>query len=156
VKKNIDITISEIDSGKEKRLEEIYGTYSKHIIKSQKQHSRHGKSCLPVARKEQSNTKNKKTEIKGVSLFKGYDINGNVSSMNEIKDYSTVKKAENAGYVPNTKTRITNPDEDVKIEELPIYNFPSRLPSDLPVYARPAPAGLAALAAFSPRSYQYT
>ena len=92
------------------------------------------------------NTENKKTEIKGVNSFKGYDLNGNFPSMNKITDDPSVKQPKKNGYLLNSKTGIQK--QDVIIKDLPLYTFPSRLPSDLPVFARPPPAGLTPLTAF--------
>ena len=102
--KNIHITKTKIDSGREKGLNDLSKeklnplqgnnvTYAKR----QSQKSRQGKSYLPDARKEQINTENKKAEINDVNSFKGQDINENLPLMNEIADCSISKQTKKIG-----------------------------------------------------------
>jgi hypothetical protein len=59
---------------------------------------------------------------------------------------------QNKGYLPTKPERekVKEPPKDVN---LPFYSL-SSFPSSLPDYARPPPAGLAALAAFSHKNYE--
>ena len=59
---------------------------------------------------------------------------------------------QNKGYLPtkDEKEKVKKLPKDVN---LPFYSLPS-FPSSLPGYARPPPAGLAALADFSQKNYE--
>jgi len=70
------------------------------------------------------------------------------------KSYLPKPQSKHKQYLPLSEDKATQINNIAKVADLPFYSLSLKFPQTLPASARPSPAGLAALAVFSQKSYE--